>query len=71
MTEVEKNLLKLNGVQDLKYEDEVVRLIRRKYSFSQELALERQRYRKPEEFAEYDAYCEQCKADAKAEVYGK
>lgn len=25
---------------------------------------------KPEEFAEYDAYCEQCKAEAKNEIYG-
>ena len=71
MTEIEKNLLKLNGVQDLKYEDEVVRLIRRKYSLSAELAIGRQRDEKPEEWAEFYAYCEQCKAEARAEVYGK
>lgn len=26
---------------------------------------------KPEEWAEFNAYCEQCKAKVKAEVYGK
>ena len=69
MTEVEKNLLKLNGVQDLKYEDEVTRLIRRRYSLSNELALSRQRDKKPEEWEAYNAYCEECKAQAKKEVY--
>jgi hypothetical protein len=70
MTDIEKKLAELNGVQEDAYAQEVTRLIRRKYSLSQELALERQRYRKPEEFAEYDAYCEQCKAEAKKEIYG-
>ena len=71
MTEVEKNLLKLNGVQDLKYEDEVTRLIRRRYSLSDELSLGRQRDKKPEEWEAYNAYCEECKAKAKKEVYGE
>lgn len=71
MTEVEKKLAELNGVQDLKYEDEVTRLIRRKYSLSAELALGRQRDRKPEEWAEFYAYCEQCKAEAKKAIYGE
>ncbi len=47
------------------YEAEVERLIRRRYTVSQELALLRQRESKPEEFAEYDAFAEQCKAEAK------
>lgn len=71
MTEVEKKLAELNGVQDLKYEDEVVRLIRRKYSLSKELAIMRQRDKKPEEWEAYNAYCEECKAEAKKEVYGE
>ena len=25
---------------------------------------------KPEEWAEFNAYCEKCKADAKKEIYG-
>lgn len=39
--------------------------IRTKYSVSAELAILRQRNSKPEEFAEYNAFCELCKAEAK------
>ena len=42
--------------------------IRRRYSMSDELAILRQRDDKPEEFVEYNAYCEQCKAEAKKEL---
>ena len=42
--------------------------IRTKYSVSAELAILRQRDTKPEEFAEYNAFCEQCKAEAKTEL---
>ena len=42
--------------------------IRTKYSVSAELAILRQRNSKPEEFAEYNAFCEQCKAEAKTEL---
>ncbi len=49
----------------LTYEELVERFIREKYSLSAELALLRQRDSKPEEFAEYNAYAEQCKAKAK------
>jgi hypothetical protein len=48
------------------YGDAVERLIRRKYSVSAELAILRQRDDKPEEFAVYNAYAEECKAEAKA-----
>ena len=47
------------------YGELVETLIRRKYSLSAELSLHRQQFRKPEEFAEYNAYAEQCKAEAK------
>lgn len=47
------------------YEEKVVQLIREKYSVDDELAILRQRDSKPEEFAEYNAYCEECKAKAK------
>lgn len=46
----------------------VERLVARKYSLAQEIALLRQRDSKPEEFAEYDEYVEACKAEAKASV---
>lgn len=42
--------------------------IREKYSVSDEFALHRQRDRKPEEFAEYDAFVEQVKAEVNAEI---
>lgn len=47
------------------YEERVEMLIRQKYSVSAELAILRQRDSKPEEFAEYFEYAEQCKAKAK------
>lgn len=40
-------------------------LIHTRYSRDAELAIQRQRDRKPEVFAEYDAFCEDCKAEAK------
>ena len=43
------------------YEERVVYLIREKYTIDDELAILRQRDSKPEEFAEYNAYCEECK----------
>ena len=47
------------------YEEYVNALIREKYTLSQELATLRQRDTKPEEYAEYNEYCETCKAQAK------
>ena len=42
--------------------------IRRRYDLDAELAILRQRDDKPEEFAAYSAYAEECKAVAKAEI---
>ena len=53
------------------YENAVNAKIREKYTLSQELAILRQQTEKPEEYAEYFAYCEQCKAQAKIETYGE
>lgn len=39
----------------------IERMIREKYSFNEELAIQRQRDSKPEEFKEYFVYCEDCK----------
>lgn len=52
------------------YERKTDRLIRKRYTLSQELSLLRQQQEKPEEYAEYFAYCEACKRAAKAEIYG-
>ena len=51
---------------EAKYKQTVEMLIREKYSLNDELAILRQRDSKPEEFAEYNAYVEDCKARAKA-----
>ncbi len=47
------------------YENKVVAEIRKKYNINQELAILRQRDSKPQEFAEYNEYVEQCKAKIK------
>ena len=43
----------------------VTALIREQYTESDELAIQRQRDSKPEAFAEYNGFCEACKAMAK------
>ena len=52
--------------QNIPYEDAVDMKIREKYTASQEFAILRQRDEKPEEYAEYYAYCEECKAFVKS-----
>lgn len=47
------------------YEAEVERLIRARYSVSQELAMLRQRDTKPAQFAAYLEYVEECKVRAR------
>lgn len=49
----------------IEYETKIVSLIRKKYNINQELAILRQRDTKPEEFAEYHEYVEQCKTQVK------
>lgn len=47
------------------YEEQVVELIRIRYDVNAELAILRQRDSKPDEFSEYNAYCEECKRKIK------
>ena len=54
----------------LSYEELVAQKIRLRYSMNDELAILRQRDTKPQEFAEYNQYCEECKAEARAELEG-
>ena len=51
--------------RSFKYEDIVNGLIRLHYTLSEELALQRQRDTKADEFATYSAKCDECKALAK------
>lgn len=52
------------------YEQLIVSKIREQYTINQELAILRQRDTKPEEFAQYNTYVEQCKIKVKEIVYG-
>lgn len=52
-------------IDPVAYNDRVNSLIRERYSLSEELSILRQRDTKPDEFAAYNAYAEQCKAYAK------
>lgn len=70
MTQLEIKLAKLNGVADKLYSQRIVELIREKYSINDELAILRQRDEKAEEFAAYNLFVEECKAQAKEEIYG-
>ena len=47
--------------QNIPYDEAVDAEIRKRYSISQEFAILRQRGEKPDEYATYYAYCEQCK----------
>lgn len=53
---------------DAEYSERVNALIRERYDESRELSILRQRDEKPTQFAEYYAYCEDCKSRAKAEL---
>lgn len=53
---------------DAEYSERVNALIRERYSESAELSILRQRDVKPERYAEYYAFCEDCKVRAKAEL---
>ena len=65
MSDIEIKLAKLNGVDDLVMNSEIDKLVRQKYTISNELAILRQKDSKPEEFEEYNTYVEQCKATVK------
>lgn len=53
---------------DAVYGSLIEKKIRQRYSLSSELAILRQRDTKPEEFAQYNEYVEQCKAAVKKEL---
>ena len=59
----EEELSATEEVIVLPYQQRVVSRIREKYSVDDELAILRQRDTKPEEFAEYNAFVEQIKAE--------
>jgi hypothetical protein len=72
-TKSEIDLAKKLGesAQNQLYAQTVSDMIREKYSVNTELAILRQRDTKPEEFAAYNAYAEQCKVEAKRLIFGE
>ena len=65
---VEKYNARKQKQDNEEYENKIVALIRKKYNINQELAILRQRDAKPQEFAEYNEYVENCKAKVKSEL---
>ena len=61
-------LAKKNGTINKIYNRMVDNLICKKYSYSAQISIIRQKDEKPEEFAEFYAYAEQCKAEVKAYI---
>lgn len=53
-------------ITEAEYPSYVAMKIHERYSIDDEIAIIRQKEEKPEEYAEYFAYCEQCKTEAKA-----
>lgn len=58
----------VNSVPVPTYEQRVQQSIRERYSVDDELAILRQRDTKPDEFAAYYEYAEQCKAQTKKQM---
>ena len=58
----------VNSVPVPTYEQRVQQSIRERYSVDEELAILRQRDTKPDKFAAYYEYAEQCKAQAKKQM---
>lgn len=52
----------------INYDQFVSNLIRERYTIDQEIAINRQRDTKPEEFQEYFDFCEQCKIKAHEQI---
>lgn len=60
-----EEVLELPAYTEAEYKAKVRELIAQRYSIEDELAIHRQKETKQEQWAEYDAYCEECKTKAK------
>ena len=66
--QIELDLLKRNGRLYQRYSELVESDIEAVYPIGKQIAIIRQKDKKPEEYEKFDAYCEQCKANRKAEL---
>lgn len=64
-------LVLMNISKDKLYGARVSELIRERYTLDSELATLRQRNEKPDEYQAYFAFCEECKAKARKEIYSQ
>ena len=69
----EEEIAELDNVEleywkNVDYEEAVDNEIRKKYSASAEFAILRQKEEKPDEYASYYAYCEECKSYVKGMI---
>ena len=64
-------LVLMNISKDKLYGARVSELIRERYTLDSELAILRQRNEKPDEYQAYFAFCEECKAKARVEIYSQ
>lgn len=69
----EEEIAELDNVEleywkNVDYEEAVDNEIRKKYSASAEFAILRQKEEKPDEYASYYAYCEECKSFVKGMI---
>ena len=69
MSVIQKLLSRLNGTEEKEYGARVNRLLRTRYTLSEELAILRRRDENPEAFAEYYAFAEECKQRAKEDSF--
>lgn len=68
MNNLIKKLIEGTEVEKQEYEALIVSYIRERYSINDELSIIRQRDSKPDEFAEYNRYVEDCKVRAKESI---
>lgn len=66
MTDRQRRLAEKAGKLDKIYGQQVNKLIRKRYTAADEIAILRQRDEKPDEYAEYCAFAEACKEAARA-----
>ena len=68
MTKSQLKMAILNHREKEAYEELINDLIRERYTINQELAIQRQRDEKPDEFSVYYNYAEWCKEKAKMTI---
>lgn len=69
MTEQQRKMMELTNTQEKIYAQRISELVRAKYSVDDELAIQRQREEKQEDFNEYYEFVENCKKQAYREIY--